>query len=436
MEQAIKKGIEQYRAAYETLSPAIEAGIEKYRKGNFRIEVTRSDGTPLSVTVRTVQKKHAFDFGTSALMLGAMGDKEEAYREAITNLFNLVTTTFCWSVTETEPQKYRFAEGSEEIYRRPPADRVLRFAEENGMKAKGQPLFCGRWCPDWVEKDLDTLKARWTDYVKEVAKRYDGKYRIFDVTNESYQTNGTWKNMSWLPITNGELVEWMLKTAGEIFSENCVMERNETTRVNYGTYADIYYEENKALTEKKVRLDAIGFQFHFFSGQSCVENHLLGEAGLQSIFDTYQKMSTLGVPLYITEITIPSVYEGMSAEEGESLQAEILEKLYKLWFSIPRMRGIIYWNIKEGDAWKNEGDCRGCLVDEYLRKKKSYCVLEWLLKKEWNTALTAQSDENGTVSFRGFYGEYEITATDERGDARTFRHTFEKDNDVLKIVLP
>jgi len=405
----VKKAIENYRKTYEQLLPEINANIEKYRKGNFKIKVTDKNGTPVNATITAQQKSHKFDFGTSALMIGNMGEKEQEYRSAVSDLFNLVTTTFCWGVMETEPGKFRFEEGSEEIYRRPPSDRVLKFAKENNMKAKGQPLFCGRWYPEWAPNDFETLKKLWIKFVKEVAQRYDGEYSIFDVVNESYRSNGSWKNMDWLPVPVGEFVEWMLTTAGEIFSDKCVMERNETTHVNYGEYAEIYYNENKKLSEKGIRLDSIGFQFHFFTGEKCMESHISGEAGLENIYNTYMKMSTLGIPLYITEITIPSVYENMTPEEGEDFQAEIIEKLYRLWFSIPNMKGIIYWNIKDGDAWKNEGECLGCLIDNYMRKKKSYYTLEHLIKREWNTCVTLETDDNGSVAFPAFYGDYDIT---------------------------
>ena len=431
----MKEAIKHYRQTYDALLPQINADIERYRKGSFRIKVVNKDGDPVCATVKAEQKTHAFDFGTNALMIGNMGEQEQAYRDAISNLFNFITTTFCWGVMETEPGKFRFEEGSEEIYRRPPSDRVLRFAQENGIKAKGQPLFCGRWCPDWLPQDLDALKESWVRYVQEVAKRYDGGYSVFDVVNESYQVLGSWSNMSWLPIPFSELVKWMLKTAGSIFSKNCVMERNEATHVNYGEDGERYFLENKALLEEGIRLDSIGFQFHFFNGRSCLERHLLGEASLENIYHTYQKMSTLGVPLYITEITIPTVYDQLSMEEGEALQAEILEKLYRLWFSIPNMRGIVYWNLKDGDAWKNEGDCRGSLMDEYLRKKKSYYAIEHLIKREWNTCLTAETDDRAALEFSGFCGTYEITVTAHDGATKKETVTLDQKNNTLTVVL-
>jgi len=431
----MRQAIENYRKTYDALLPEINANIEKYRKGNFQIKVINKDGTPIKAKIKVEQKKHAFDFGTSALMLGNMGEKEQEYRDAISNLFNFVTTTFCWGVMETEPGIFRFEEGSEEIYRRPPSDRVLTFAKENNMKAKGQPLFCGRWCPDWVPQDLEKLKELWTKYVKAVAKKYDGEFSVFDVVNESYQTHGSWKNMDWLTEPVHDFVKWMLINAGKIFSDKCIMERNEATHVNYGEYADIYYNENKKLLEEGVRLDSIGFQFHFFSGTSCLKKHIEGEANLNNIYQTYQKMSSLGIPIYITEITIPSVYENMSSRDGEELQAEILKKLYHMWFSIPNMKGIIYWNLKDGDAWEGEGDCLGCLIDKYMRKKKSYYMLEHLIKREWNTSFSSETQSNGLLDFSGFYGSYDITVETEGLCIEKQNVSFNKDNDLLIIEV-
>ena len=128
--------LKDYRAVYAKLEPEIKENTEKYRKGDFRIQVTDAAGEPLKNTeIRMKQKSHAFDFGCNGLMLGQLGEGNEVYEQEFVKLFELVTTTFCWSITETEPGKFRFAEGSEEVFRRPPADRVLKFAEKYGLKA-------------------------------------------------------------------------------------------------------------------------------------------------------------------------------------------------------------------------------------------------------------------------------------------------------------
>ena len=106
-----------------------------------------------------------------------------------------------------------------------------------------------------------------------------------------------------------------------------------------------------------------------------------------------------------------------------------------MWFSIPNMQGIIYWNLKDGDAWKNEGDCLGCLLDAYMRKKKSYYTIEHLIKREWNTCLTSDTDESGALEFSGFYGNYDITVEAEGLPAKKYEVSFDGESDTITINI-
>ena len=74
--------LKDYKKSFEKLLPEINQNIEKYRKGKFTIKVTDKEGNPICAHVTAEQKKHAFDFGVSALMLGNMGDKEQEYRNS------------------------------------------------------------------------------------------------------------------------------------------------------------------------------------------------------------------------------------------------------------------------------------------------------------------------------------------------------------------
>ena len=404
----MKAAIEHFRKLYSDLEEQIEARIEAHRKGDFNIKVTDKDGNPVEATVCAIQKTHKFDFGVAPLMLGDMKQHEAEYQKAVTDLFNLITTTFCWGVMETSEGVYRFEEGSEYIYRRPPADRMLKFAKKNGLRIKGQPLLADSWHPEWASRDEEKLKEQITNYIQKVADRYDGKFYLFDVVNESFLCH---KRTPDFPLYKGdsfEYVKWVLDTASKIFSKKCILERNESTGVNYDV-TERYYNENKQLLEMGIRLDSIGFQFHFMSGEGFRDDLCIGRYNLNHLMETYMKMSSLGVPMYVSEVTMPTVYEGLTEAEGEELQAEVLYKLYKLWFSIPSMQGIIFWNLKDGDTWKGESACKGCLLDEFMRRKKSYYALEYLIKKEWNTSFNDTVNADGKLTFRGFYGKYDVT---------------------------
>ena len=125
------------------------------------------------------------------------------------------------------------------------------------------------------------------------------------------------------------------------------------------------------------------------------------------LLQTYEKFSGFGLPLYITEVTIPATLA--PGAEGERMQAEVVANLYRLWFSVPKMAGIIYWNLPDGAAWKQEGLVKGGLLDEDFREKPAYQALYQLINREWRTSLGQQSDERGEVKLRGFYGKYSVT---------------------------
>lgn len=122
-----------------------------------------------------------------------------------------------------------------------------------------------------------------------------------------------------------------------------------------------------------------------------------------AVLDLY---SELGLPLQITEITIPGRPTG---PEGEENQAFVAEKFYRLWFSHPNVRSITWWHTEDGTS-KAEGKWKSGILTFDFKKKKSYGVLRRLIKEEWTTKAAAQSPAQ-SLAFRGFYGKYKISYT-------------------------
>jgi hypothetical protein len=142
---------------------------------------------------------------------------------------------------------------------------------------------------------------------------------------------------------------------------------------------------------------------------------------LYNVLDTYAK---LGKPIQITEITIPSY---SNDPEDEETQARIIRNLYRIWFSHPAMEAVIYWNLPDGyahgavpgDMTKGENSYYGGLFRFDLTPKPAYSIIRDLFAKEWRTNLKLHTD-SGAVSFKGFYGEYDLEIT---AGGRTVRRT-------------
>ena len=123
--------------------------------------------------------------------------------------------------------------------------------------------------------------------------------------------------------------------------------------------------------------------------------------------------SNFGKPLQITEVTVPAY---SNDPEDEAMQAEIIEKLYSVWFSHPNVEQIIYWNLPDGyAAFAPQGDMTagenyyyGGLLRFDMTPKPAYYTIKNLFEKTWHTEAELNSDEDGKANFRGFYGKYDV----------------------------
>ena len=176
-------------------------------------------------------------------------------------------------------------------------------------------------------------------------------------------------------------------------------------------------------------IDAIGMQFHaFYTREREIERaaSLYHPTNIYNYLDFYSKLINA---LQITEITIPAYSNDI---EDEEIQAEILENLYKVWFSHPSVEQIIYWNLVDGYAYVEnptperirstqgnmsvgENKYYAGILRFDISPKPAYLRLKKLIKELWNTSLEATTDENGFISFRGFFGGYEIEAQTKNG---------------------
>lgn len=125
--------------------------------------------------------------------------------------------------------------------------------------------------------------------------------------------------------------------------------------------------------------------------------------------------ATLGKPIQITETTIPAFSEDPG---DEAVQAELLRKLYSIWFSHPAMEAIIYWDMSDAYTWLRT--MRGSLCRRDMSPKPAYNAVRDLFGREWRTDMECEAP-GGRLPFRGFCGTYEVEAV---SNGRTVKHEF------------
>ena len=386
----------------------IEEGIERNRKQDARIEVRTADGRAVADAALEIrQQTHEFLFGCNAFVLGQLDtpEKNRKYEDAFVGLFNFATVPLYWEGTEPTQGELRYAEGCRDMWRRPPPDRYLPFAAKHGITLKGHPLLWHAYNPAWLPKDPETLKKLYQKRFAEIAARYSKQNKIWDVVNESLCCPKTYQ----LFTADRAYVAWAFREIARVFQPENLTMINEVTEFNRGVGAkNGYYRQVQGLIDQGLQVKGIGFQFHFFSPKALEQQVLTGKNGYTpaELLDAYDSFAAFKLPLFITEITIPT-----PASDGEATQAELVGDFYRLWFSAPNMAGITWWNLGDGTAVKGENKALGGLIDEKFDPKPSYRVLDRLINHDWKTRLTAKTDAQGDLRFRGFCGKYTVKVT-------------------------
>ena len=415
-----------YMRAYEEHREEVDAriaeGIEKHRKGLCRVRLTGPDGQPLAGRkLRLTQKSHDFRYGANIFMLDEFRNEADnaEYRRFFKEHFNLATVPFYWDGLEPSEGKPRYGRDSEKVYRRPAPELCAAYCEENGILPKLHCLVYDKFVPDWLVKlPLEEVKRRYEERFRQIAERFSGRMYEFEVINELLCEAG-WSYKTALSQER-DILEWSFRTARKYFPKETLVinEANPIQGLAHAGYRHPYYLLLENALLKGASIDRIGLQNHLFTGVSAhtpEEYEQSVRSGVymndpMTYFRGLDLIAELGLPLEITEVTVPTFGDTPGDEE---LQADMLKLWYSVWFSHPAVDAVVYWNTVDGFAYAGsenwiENNCRGGLWNHDLTPKKAALMLRKLFGEIWRTNLELTTDQDGAAEFRGFFGEYAV----------------------------
>lgn len=415
----------------ELLEGRVKNDIEKYRKGYCKLRLTDADGRPIkNAKIKVNQLSHDFGFGANIFMLEEFDNEEynQRYRENFKKCFNLATVPFYWDGLEPEKGKPRYDKNSSKVWRRPAPELCVEYCEENGIMPKLHCLVYDKFIPEWLPRDdMKAMEKLYEERFRQISERFTGRLLEFEVINELLCE--PWWGYKSVISSKRDIIEWSFALARKYFPNETLVinEGNPLVNLSAAKYRNAYFMMIENALKSDAEIDKIGLQHHIFTGATdktaeAYENSVKrGEKMVDPLINLkgLDIIAELGLPLEMTEVTVPTF--GDTAED-EELQADLLELLYSVWFSHPAMQDIIYWNIPDGYAYDdgtgnwNENQCRGGLWHHDLTPKKAGIRLEKLIKEVWHTETELTTDENGYADFRGFYGNYSVAGKDFTAD--------------------
>lgn len=381
------------------------------RQSKCVLHITDKAGNPVkNAKININQTNHEFLFGAGAFDAIALttfkkGDPYfEDRMQKWTALYNYGTMSFYWGGFEPK-------EGEPQTESRMLASKYL---VEHGAKVKGHPLCWHTVCADWLmEYDNKTILDKQLKRIDREVSDFKGVINMWDVINE----------VVIMPVFDryDNAITRICKEYGqvnlvkEVFNAAKAANPDAVLLINDFNLSDKYAELISNCLDAGVPISAIGLQTHQHQGYMGLEK-------LDTILHRFEKF---GLPLHFTENTLVSghimppdivdlndyqIPEWPTTPEGEERQKRELEEMYRHLFEHPLVEAITGWDFADG-AWL--GAPSG-VIRKDNSVKPSYEMLKELIHKEWHTALTLSTDENGNAEFTGFRGTYDIEASGKK----------------------
>ncbi len=399
----------------------VQEGIERNRKGTATVYVTRRNGTPVhGAFVRARQTSHAFLFGCafpSWDVTKAMPTPQdwEQFQRYFLRLFNYATTE--------NMLKWSHAERLKDTPDYEMADRFVEWCHANGITVKGHCLIWGyerNGFPKWLaEFSAEEVREHARQRVTEAVSRYRGKIRFWDVVNEPLHCH--WFEGNWGPDYAAEA--FILARQAD---PDAILILNEFGN-QWNGQAERFVKYAAALEAKGAKIDVLGEQAHDHP-------RVPSPAQLLQMLDT---LASTGKDIHLTEITMPS--DGAEVQSNfvkgmwtPDFQGRYYRYYFTVAFSHPAVKAITLWALWDGSSWLGQGG----IITRDWKPKPAYEALDSLINREWRTETSGKTFPDGSFTFRGFHGTYEVTVQTEGAT-----HTASLDlqpgaKPVLRVIVP
>jgi endo-1,4-beta-xylanase len=258
------------------------------------------------------------------------------------------------------------------------ADKIVAFAQENGMKVRGHTLTWHSQTGAWMFKDSlgkqvtkEVALARLKDHITTVVSRYKGKVYAWDVLNEAVvdgDSTNVYRQSMWYKICGEEFISKIFQWAHEA-DPKAVLFYNDYNTEN-PVKRDKIYNMLKKLLAQGVPINAVGLQGHWN----------INEPSEQNIRESIDKFSSLGLKVQITELDVTVLTSRADTVMGYTPEREQKQiDFYKMAFRVFREKkaavsGVTFWNISDGRSWLDRGKRQSypLLFGKDLKPKKAY----------------------------------------------------------------
>ena len=229
-------------------------------------------------------------------------DRNSKESKLICKHFNSIVAENCMKSEVIHPDQNR--------YNFEKADKFVEFGQKNKMQIMGHVLIwhsqLSRWfCVDKEGKTVsrDTLINRMRDHIQTIMRHYKGKIRGWDVINEAFEDDGSYRQTPFYQIIGEDYIPLAFEFAHEA-DPDAELYYNDFSMFKPKKCDAVVKMVNK-LKNKGIRIDAVGMQGHY----------LIIDPSVDEVENSIVKFAASGVKVNITEfdlsvLPLPEHYGG------------------------------------------------------------------------------------------------------------------------------
>jgi endo-1,4-beta-xylanase len=301
---------------------------------------------------------------------------------------NIVNTQFS-SVTAENVMKWEALNPEPGVYDWEAAEALIANAEANGQVVRGHTLVWHNQLPAWLttgDYSAEELRAILENHVRTVAEHFAGDIQQWDVVNEIFNDDGTFRETIWylayeeLGLPGEQYVADVFRWANEA-DPDALLFYNDYNLEFTGPKSNAAYAFVQELLAAGVPIDGVGFQ-----------GHLDTQYGFPDLQNNLQRFADLGLEVALTEVDIRTfvtqkpngTYTNTPADPAEGAeQVDWWAWTLEACLAVEACNSYTVWGVSDANSWIPgwfTGQGAGLLYDMHNNPKPQYEALREVLR--------------------------------------------------------
>ena len=253
------------------------------------------------------------------------------------------------------------------------ADSLVRFAHQHEQRVRGHTLVWHNQPPTWLTQRPSTgaeLADILHQHIGEEVSHFRAEIAAWDVVNEPFNADGTWRDSLWLRALGPEYVALAFSWAHAADAQ-ARLYLNDFDVEAIGPKSDALYALVRDLRARAIPIHGVGFQAHL-----AIELEFPS-----TLRENLQRFAGLGLEVAITEADVRMALPVTT--DKLATQADYFARLVRACLDVPECVSFTVWGFTDAHSWVPRafaGQGAATPFDEHLRPKAAYVALSETLR--------------------------------------------------------